>query len=148
MTKYAGMIWKFKGQWNKVESECGIDIYEGQADQAGCLVVICKQLRTEGCGVSVTNAAEQIATEVLLTRVHEWCLALPADKRISPNNIVWIEYYPQEDRSVTGKARVDRVTFAIEIEYIPSVIKGLTFAHPKWHRLDRETVEKWIGGAF
>jgi hypothetical protein len=165
--QYASMIWQFKGPFNKVDSRCKIDIFEGHNEMAWCLVVICGQLNEEGTGVSVTNACEYIATEVLFTRAHEWALALPsnphgenlnfapvqlvrANPLLSPNRICWIEHYP-EGIYASKNESFDRVTFDLT-----SRIGGhgnlsgiqFRFEHPKWKRIERATVEGWIGGAL
>ncbi len=97
-------------------------------------IVICSEL-SNNPGQSVTNAAEQIAAEVI--RSHRL-----------PTPLVWIEHYPPESTNRETET-FDLVIFSgYEItERAPYLGEGrLTIGEPTWKRLNRASVEVLIGG--
>jgi hypothetical protein len=118
-------IYEFKAP-NGVPSKCRIRLYEAQATfNKGDTFVICSQLDSDDAGMSVTNAAETIATGVMF------------EHRLQPMRTIWIEHYARRET-------VDRVTFDIYC------VHGSTLAvhHPKWNRAERSYVEAMIGEKF
>ena len=130
----------FKNWWNSVESVCHVRIFEGEGEQKGATIVVCSQLSDDKrAGVSVTNAAEQIATEV--SNKH----------RIQPNCLVWFEHYAGAKTSAFLKETVDRVFFKLDWHLTrPPIRESVEFKYssPHWYHSSRETLEKWIGGAL
>ena len=113
---------------------CRVRIYlPDEKDEAigDAPVVLCSDLPTNK-GMSVTNAAERIAAEVI--KYHK--LPVP----------VWIEYRLSE--TVHGpKERFALVIFAdYEVrELAPYLGVRLTIGEPTWKRLDRASVEVLVG---
>ena len=94
-------------------------------------VVLCSELHANK-GISVTNAAEQIAAEVI--KRHK--LPIP----------VWIEHRLSETVHGTEE-RFALVTFSdYEVrELAPYMGVWLTIGKPTWKRLDRASVEVLVG---
>jgi hypothetical protein len=116
------------------QGSCRVRIYrpdlpvEGSAarDEA---VVICTELK-DNPGMSVTNAAERIASEVI------------SFHRL-PTPLVWIEQH--EDRHT-----FDLVTFeSYEVEHLGAYLgeERKRIGEPSWKPLDRATVEALVGSA-
>jgi hypothetical protein len=89
--------------------------------RTGNTIVILSEL---GGGRSVTNAIEQIATNLMREVLHG----------TSYTRIVWIEHYPVEDRS-SGESW-DLVTFDWS---------GTVAAFPEWSNINRKTAEGLAG---
>lgn len=104
-----------------IPSACFITIYPGANEMKNNIIVIATQSEDKP-GVSVTNAAEQYAQAV------GQYFSIPL------NALVWIEHYPARH---TIKESFDRVVFDNS---------AMKLIKPRWNRLDRETVEHWIGG--
>lgn len=78
-------------------------------------------------GPSVTNAAEEIATQV----VHQF--------RIDPERLLWVEHYLREDTRAgqsSGGEEYDLVTF---------VWDGKQFVQPHWTYSTQRAIEELIG---
>jgi len=88
---------------------CGISIFGN--------TVVCTQL-PENKGTSVTNLAEQIATDVC------------KEFRIDPERLIWIEHYPPVDRHEA----FDLVHFNLI---------GSQFSDPKWTRIAKSDLPKY-----
>jgi hypothetical protein len=125
---------------------CRVRIYE----QSGELpVVVCTEPK-ENPGQSITNAAEQIATEVMASHPDVFdpfsIGDLPGVEYDKP--FVWVEHYLDGARgTLEDPATFDLVTFS---HYEPrQVLRGGVWAKeigdPSWKPSDRATVEDLIG---
>ena len=85
----------------------------------GRTVVVASE-REDNPGTSVTNAAEQLATAVVMT----FCL--------DPDKLVWVEHYPAEGPHAK-REDWDLVTFKI----IRTKREFLTFTDPDWRPMRR-----------
>lgn len=115
-------------------SQCRVRIYvpdeEGEA-LGDAPVVVCSELANNP-GTSITNAAEQLAAEVI--KHHK--LLVP----------IWIEHYPPE--STDGRAETfDLVVFGHHEarEIVRGGVLRTEIGPPTWKRLDRESVEVLVG---
>jgi len=77
-------------------------------------------------GMSVTNAFEYIATQVL------------CQNRLHPGRVIWIEHYPERGRDLPET--LDLVT--LEWSEEPD---GWTASHPGWRRVSGELVAELLG---
>jgi hypothetical protein len=113
---------------------CRIRIYLSEDERPS--VVICTEPR-DNRGMSITNAAEQLAAEVICS--HQ--LRTP---------LVWIEHYEEGARGTPkDRATFDLVIFSsYEItERAPYLGEGrLSIGRPTWKALERASVETLIGG--
>src|SRR4051812_49003852 len=94
-------IYEFKAP-NGVQSKCRIRTFQNKTPRTlhhGDFLIVASQLMDSDAGMSVTNAAEHIASGVM--------------KRhgANPLRTVWIEHYPARGRSI--EESFDRVTFAL-----------------------------------
>ena len=114
------------------QSGCRIRLYlpEEGRDSA---VVICSELASN-TGTSVTNAAEQIAAEIISN------FKLPKPP-------VWIEHYPLEARRPGEGEAFDLVIFdGYQVrETMRGGLRYLEIGQPTWKRLDRSSVEVLVG---
>ena len=98
-------------------------------------VVVCTELR-DNPGMSVTNAAERIAGEV----IHAHRLPVP---------VVWIEHYEDGARGTPeDPATFDLVLFSsYEVEDLGPYLgeERKRIGEPSWMALDRATVETLVG---
>jgi hypothetical protein len=111
---------------------CRIRIYLPEEDR-DAPVVVCSELPNNP-GQSVTNAAEQIAAEVI--RAYRL-----------PTPLVWVEHFPPESTNRETET-FDLVIFSTyEItERAPYLGESrYTIGEPTWKRLDRASVETLIG---
>ena len=123
-------IHPYKGD-AKVRSQCRIRLYLPTEDMDAA-VVICSELANNS-GISVTDAAEIIAAEV----ISHFRLPVPP---------VWVEHYPPEATNSTQET-FDLVVFA---DYVvrDAVRDGMLLKEigkPTWKRLDRRSVEVLVG---
>jgi hypothetical protein len=123
---------------NGVPSKCRIRIYK----QLPCpfnrhdVIVIATQY-PEGAdaGMSITNAAETIATLVM----HRY--------QIEPMSLIWIEHYPERGHRGEIKENVDRVTFSVGFagnHQVPTI----ALQHAQWAPTERAFIERLIGETF
>lgn len=114
------------------QSGCRIRLYLPEEGR-DAPVVICSELASNP-GTSVTNAAEQIAAEII------------SNFRL-PKPPVWIEHYPPEARRVGEGEGFDLVIFSTyEVrETMRGGLPYLEIGQPTWKRLDRKTVEVLVG---
>jgi hypothetical protein len=114
---------------------CRIRIYIPE-EARDAPVVICTEL-PHNPGMSITNAAEQIAAEVI--NGHQL-----------PTPLVWIEHYEDGARGTSEDPHTfDLVIFSdYEISERPHYLgEGrLTIGRPCWKPLDRKSVETLVGG--
>jgi hypothetical protein len=134
---------------NGVPSKCRIRTYLAQDRfHSGDLVIICSQLADdEAAGMSITNAAEHIATGVMDRH------------QVQPMRMVWIEHYPAHGTKRGDTYRfpetLDRVTFDVVTgaNYLnenrrPIAVK-IGLRRPTWtHLIERAFVETLIGESF
>jgi hypothetical protein len=113
---------------------CRVRIYLPE-EERDAPVVICTEPR-DNPGMSITNAAEQIAAEVISSRQ-------------LPTPLVWIEHYEAGAR----RTPQDRHTFDLvlfEHYEVRDELRGGEWrkevGEPSWKALDRATVEALIGG--
>ncbi len=102
------------GAW---ESKCRLRIY----DTATETVVIATEL-PDNTGTSITNAAQYIATLVVM------------HYGLDPHSLVWIEHYPPTD---DFEESFDQVTFPWD---------GKRFHAPQWRRLQQDDIARLTGG--
>lgn len=86
--------------------------------------------RDDNPGMSVTNAIENIAGKIWNDLIN--------DQAIKPDDIVWVECYPEEDPPT-----VDTVTFLHRL----GDHGGMQFTRPQWKRIILPMPAKWTGGA-
>ncbi len=114
---------------------CRVRIYEPEDASRDSHVVILTELR-DNPGMSVTNAAEEIAASVLLS------FALPTTRT------VFIEHYEDGARGTPGDpATFDLLTFS-NTDPEPFLRAGewrVELGEPSWSPLDRATVEALVG---
>lgn len=115
---------------------CRVRLY--LPDEAGdAPAVICSQV-PDNVGMSVTNAAEYIAAEVISG--HGLGAANPP---------IWVEHYPrsQAERQAGLKETFDLVVFG-NYEVREALRDGewrRTVGRPRWKALDRDSVEALVG---
>lgn len=113
------MRYSFRGLCG-APSCCRLRVFEPK----GKPVVVVTEL-DDNPGTSVTNFAEELATDV-------------GELLEQPTDMVWIEHYPERGPAYRRLPEsFDRVTFAWT---------GRHFAGPQWRRLSRAAVETLIGG--
>ncbi len=113
---------------------CRIRIYV-PAEERDTAVVVCTELPSNP-GLSVTNAAERIAAEVIMGH------------RL-PTPLVWIEHYEDGARGTPeDRATFDLVLFSgCEVSEVPRAGEWRKeIEAPTWKALDRASVEALIGG--
>jgi hypothetical protein len=111
---------------------CRIRVYLPEEEQ-DAPVVICWEVPNNE-GTSVTNAAEQIAAEVM------------CGHRL-PTSLVWTEHYPPESTDRETET-FDLVTFSTYdvTERAPYLGETrLTIGEPTWKRITRNMVEALVG---
>jgi hypothetical protein len=114
-----------------VEARCQVQIYR----QPGRAVVVVTEL-PDNPGVSVTNAAEYIATCIL------------HDHALDPDTTIWVEHY--HDRNRPGQhdplfaESWDLVTFNWDYRTSPWQHRSPHATSPRWCPLDREEVDRLI----
>ncbi len=113
-------------------SQCRIRLYLPH-DDTDAAVVVCSELANNR-GTSVTNAAEQIAAEVISH------FRLPAPP-------VWIEHYPPE-ATTNGEEEETFDLVAFDDYVVRDAVRDKALrkeiGQPNWKRLDRETVETLV----
>jgi hypothetical protein len=124
-------IHEFKAP-NGVPSKCRIRLYEGIGFEKGMIVAIATQLEGDDVGMSVTNAAEYIATGVS----HQ--------AKIDPTRLIWIEHYPAEPKSygigMRREESFDRATFDTVPARNSAHDTTLEFRRPLWRRISRAEI--------
>jgi hypothetical protein len=112
-------------------------------------VVVCTELPSKLEGMSITNAAEQIAAEVLVNHPDVFAIALSSTPGIEYDKpFIWIEHYQDGGRGTpSDPATFDLVEFA---HYEPrEVLRAGQWAkeigEPSWSAVDRASVESLIG---
>jgi hypothetical protein len=123
---------------NGVHSKCRIRTFLPVSGlHKGDLVIICSQLLDdEAAGMSVTNAAETIASGVM----HK--------HQVQPTRMVWIEHYPKKPAAKIEE-NFSRVTFMVAMG--STFARGpnfYTLASPNWNAVTREIVEHLIDSPF
>jgi hypothetical protein len=113
---------------------CRIRIFLPE-DERDAPVVVCTELPNNP-GMSITNAAEQIAAEVI--KGHRL-----------PTPLVWIEHYEDEARGTPeDRATFDLVLFSCYV--VSEVLRAGEWREeigaPTWKALDRASVEALVGG--
>ncbi len=81
-------------------------------------------------GMSVTNAAEDIATQVR------------REFGLDPDQTRWIEHYPERQHHVHNRIHIEPATYD-EVIY---TWDGYQASEPTWRRLTREEFEVLVGG--
>ena len=111
----------YKVPYNAFPAFCDVRIYEG-GSYGRLRVAILTEL-PDNTGMSVTNACEDIATELVRLR------------GLTPGYTIWIEHYPDRHHPES----FDLITF----EW-----KGGVARSPDWRRVSREWVEQLVGEAL
>jgi hypothetical protein len=128
---------------------CRVRIYEDLA--GGSLpVVICTEL-SDNPGMSITNAAERIAAEVLANHPGVFdpfaIAAIPGIEYDKP--LVWIEHYEDGARGTPEDPHTfDLVEFShYEVEDLGAYMgeERKRIGSPSWKALDRASVEALVG---
>ena len=105
------ITYEYKSQWGW-DSKCGLEVLNHQ----GFTLVIVTEL-DDNPGVSVTNFAEHLATQVC------------RDFKVDPMKLVWVEYYPEVGkRPYLFPAHWDTATFEFNIP-------GGHIRRPVWARV-------------
>jgi hypothetical protein len=112
-------------------------------------VIVCTEL-TDNPGQSITNAAKQIAAEVLENHPHVFDpFALASIAGLCYDKpFLWVEHYEDGDRGTPS----DPATFEL-VEFSHYEVRGELRAgqwakeigRPSWSPLDRESVERLVG---
>ena len=105
MTRY-----EYKG-YHGAPSVCGLEI---RALKVGTLVVVTEL--PDNPGTSVTNMAENLATDVCRSR------------KISPHKLLWVEHYPE--RGIDLPETWDEVFFDFDWT-------NISFFNPRWSRTSK-----------
>lgn len=115
---------------------CRVRIYE-PTEERDAPVVVCTELE-ENPGMSINNAAEGIAAEVISSN----SLPIP---------VVWIEHYEHGARGTLQDPQTfELVIFSsYEVEDLGSYLgeHRKRIGSPRWKPLDRAAVESLVGGA-
>jgi hypothetical protein len=141
---------------------CRVRIYQGgiyPGDKDELPVVICTEL-PDNEGMSITNAAEQIAAEVLANHPDMFAMGLgpilsEAVEAEPDKPCIWIEHYEDGARGTPSDPRgtpSDPVTFDL-VEFSSYRVRDTRRAgewrreigQPSWSPLDRATVESLVG---
>lgn len=108
--------------WTGVEARCRVRIFR----RSNCAVVIVSEV-PDNPGMSVTNPAEVIATQVV------------RESGLDPRTTLWIEHYPDRKRPAQHdpvfQETWDLVTFQWD---------GQEARHPRWRRLEKNEVLEMI----
>lgn len=107
-----------------VKAVCGLRIVR-DGEQT---IVVLTEL-PENRGMSVTNAAEEIATQVR------------REFGLDPDQTLWIEHYPEQQVAYHGRPLREKATYD-EIIYTWDDYQA---SEPEWHRLNQEEVEILLG---
>jgi hypothetical protein len=132
---------------------CRVRIYQGgvnPGDVDELPVVLCTELK-DNEGMSITNAVEQIAAEVLANHpdVFSTLAPYPTPGTEYDKPFVWIEHYEVGARGTPeDPATFDLVEFSrYEPKDVGSVWEWhMEIGEPSWKPLDRATVEALVGG--
>lgn len=138
-------IHEFKAP-NGVASKCRIRTFLPQlAPFKDYLLIVASQLpEDEEAGMSVTNAAECIASGVM-------------DKhQVQPTRLLWVEHYGARGVKRAGESQFketfDLVTFDLRVGrpryYALNTQSPYHFGHAKWQHMERDFLEQLIGEKF
>lgn len=120
-------VYTYKPRNNGYPARCGIRVMWAPDSD---LVVIATEL-PDNPGMSVTNAAEEIATTVW----EEY-----GRGQVEPDQFVWLEHYPERvNSSGLIPESCDFVTFRWD---------GQQFTNPHWRRIDGQELAFLTGGAL
>lgn len=106
------------------KARCRVRIWDGEQ------TVVVYSEDAENPGMSVTNAAEVIATGVV------------ADFNLDPQRTRWIEHYPEKYFEVYGQKHKAQETFAEVLFYWN--FRKRAYA-PHWVHITKEEVERLVG---
>lgn len=132
--KISDFSFKYVMRSKSIQPRCDLRIYEiGRGQPSASTKIVVFSEPTDGYqGVSVTNAAEIIASEVKAMMFGDTDIG----------HILWIEHYPKGSlghvRGLPDES-FDLVTFSW---------RGNTANCPVWHRISREWVETLVGEAI
>jgi len=119
------MIFHYAPRRSGIEARCEVAIRRsGRLQHSGAVVMLTELPGNPG--MSVTNAFEYIATQVL------------RQNRLHPGRVIWIEHYPERGRDLPET--FDLVT--LEWSEEPD---GWTASHPDWQRISGELVAELLG---
>ena len=135
---YKSEILEYKGYFG-CKSQCKIEIYifpdsrtlkspQGET-KIGTTIVMATEIESNE-GTSITNLAEQIATEVCMKH------------GIDPLSLIWIEHYPAitEFRGIRDEDTYSIVTF----ELCQASYRDNALRHPNWRYIHKGEVERDI----
>ena len=114
------MLYHYKG-FGGCESQCDLEIHKN-------LVIVTEIPENEG--TSVTNVAEQLATQI--------CEKF----KIDPSKLIWIEHYPERGEWKDYDESYDLVQFNLEggNPFFPNDSKGV-LSNPRWTPITKEVAE-------
>jgi len=113
--------------WGQSRASCRVSIFRSN----GQTVVVLTET-PDNRGISITNAAEYIAAAVT---------DLSPLQEEHPNEIAWIEHYPQRG----GTARIEETWDEVEFRWDRKE-DGWHAADPVWHPLNRADVLRILAG--
>lgn len=116
--------------WQRNEAHCRLRIFWRTNVDAATAVVIVDEL-PDNPGMSVTNYAENLATEIA------------RQYGIEPGRLVWIEYYPQREPPIWNDPVLDAETFDLATFAWDTTERRYTT--PAWFRITRATAEDLAG---
>ena len=124
-------VYEYRG-YHGCESRCRIRIYRPTGKPP---VIIASEEAEQNPGTSITNMAEQIATDV--SRIHG----------LAHEPFVWIEHY--DDRAISAAHRHSAGPLGREngesFDRVEFRRVGTRLTHPSWQHLSKEEVEALIG---
>ena len=142
MTKTLETIDRFdyKG-YHGCESHCKIEIHRFPESRTlesaqgktkiGTTVVIATELLESNQGTSITNLAEQIATEVCIKH------------KIDPLSLIWIEHYPPRE-SKWSKDEEEGTYSIVTFELCEASWRDNALRHPNWKYIHEGKVRRDI----
>jgi len=116
-------IYEYNGFWN-CKAKCGIDI-EKKKDH--CVVMLTEL--DDNTGTSITNAYEQLATEIYNAKLKS---------EYTPQQILWVEHYP--DRGHSGGSPMFEESFA----EVTMRWDGHKFSTPQWIHIRPNEIKNLI----
>ena len=112
--------------WTGNDARCRLRLFWRKATA----VAIVTEL-PDNPGMSVTNYAENLATEIAQRY------------GIEPGRLVWIEHYPQRDPAVYNDPELDAETY--DLATFVWDCQSREYSDPDWIRIDRATAEALAG---
>ncbi len=128
MSAIVDEVYEYRG-YHGCDSRCRIRIYRSQSKLP---VIIATEEVGQNPGTSITNMAEQIATDV--SRIY----------RLAHEPFVWIEHYDDRSDPIALKYGIRR-TKGESFDRVEFRRRGTELSEPDWRPISKEAVEALIG---